>query len=94
VQLDLTTDHESRAIVNRYLETGGMDPAAVEASNERLEDAGRADVRTYDAGSSSGGFDADAKIVKVEHTEEEGTSTLRSAFQRLPGAPSYTRIAP
>lgn len=91
VTLD-ATEPENRAAVERYLETGGRDPAAVAQLNHRLAVDGHTDVRVYGTSASATGFEADAKVVGVEFSHEESRTRLLDAEQRLPGSHSPTDI--
>jgi type VII secretion system ESX-1 substrate len=82
--LDLN-DPANRRAVNDYVHSSGQDPDAAQRLADRLHDAGRVDVRTYDTGSTKSGANIDTKIVKVEVSHTGENATLSGMDHRGPG---------
>ena len=86
VTLDLN-DSANREAVERYMDSGGADPAATADLVERLRDDGRVDERVYNTGSSESGANIDTKIVKIDGSQATEEATLRSMRHHGPGGP-------
>jgi hypothetical protein len=83
--LDLN-DPQNRDAVQDYINADGQDPQASQRLADRLREAGRVDVRTYDTGSSSVGANVDTKIIKVEASHTKETAILDEMRHRGPGS--------
>lgn len=82
----------NRQAIQDYLRSGGLDPGANEALNERLRVDGHTDIRTYETSSTGFRQEIDAKVVGLEYEHEESKTRLGDADQRLSGSHSTTDI--
>jgi hypothetical protein len=83
---------ENREALNAYLATGGADPDAVTALNERLRESGHTIIRTYDTGSTSNTYGVDVKVVGVEAGKSTSASHLTELLYRPPGAEEFIEV--
>jgi hypothetical protein len=90
-QLDMSVP-ENREALNAYLATGGADPDAVSALNERLRESGHTVLRTYETGATSNTYGVDVKVVGAEAGKSSSTSQLVELRYRPPGADEFIEV--
>jgi hypothetical protein len=90
-QLDMTVP-ENRDALNAYLATGGADPDAVSALNERLRESGHTVVRTYETGSTGNTYGVDVKLVGGEAGKSTSASHLVDLRYRPPGSDDFIEV--
>ena len=90
-QLDMSVP-ENREALNAYLATGGADPDAVSALNERLRESGHTVIRTYETGSSSNTYGVDVKVIGAEAGKSTSASQLVELRYRPPGADHFIEV--
>jgi type VII secretion system ESX-1 substrate len=89
--LDLS-DPANRDAVERYMHSGGTDPAASAELADRLHDHARVDQRVYDTGSTKSGANIDTKIVKIDGSMTTEEAKLRSLAHNGPGGPRIETV--
>lgn len=93
VQLDMS-DPRNRTAVDNYLGTQGGDPAAAQALRDRIDAAGRVDLRFYDTSATTHSVSVNLDAFGAEGSHERSHSALQAAFERAPGSHRAVRIAP
>lgn len=91
VQLDMTVP-ANREALERYLATGGNDPAAVADLNERMRESGHTVIRTYSTESSSNTYGVDVKVFGGEAGKSTSSSQLTDIRYRPPGADEFIEV--
>jgi hypothetical protein len=91
VELDMTIP-ENREALDRYLATGGADPAAVAELNERMRESGHTILRTYETGTTTNTYGVDVKVVGGEAGKSTSTTQLTELRYRPPGADEFIEV--